>query len=55
MLRSLESVMKVGFNPAEAEEGFKRKMSATNILTLIRFNPAEAEEGFKRKIIMGEL
>ena len=46
----------MGFNPAEAEEGFRSslKMEAT-IVFLGSFNPAEAEEGFRsEKDILGE-
>ena len=40
------------FNPAEAEEGFKRKEQVEEEQFKERFNPAEAEEGFKRRTVL---
>ena len=40
--------MRACFNPAEAEEGFKRRAQQHREMLTESFNPAEAEEGFKR-------
>ena len=40
-----------GFNPAEAEEGFKRIIYILLFgIKILSFNPAEAEEGFKSSL-----
>ena len=42
-------LLNICFNPAEAEEGFKRKDNKPMNSFHNSFNPAEAEEGFKRQ------
>ena len=37
------------FNPAEAEDGFRRWKSKKSDCSNNSFNPAEAEDGFRRK------
>ena len=44
----LDAAQSQRFNPAEAEEGFKRVKIKNSEKQLKSFNPAEAEEGFKR-------
>ena len=39
------------FNPAEAEDGFRRTYFLNNYLTINCFNPAEAEDGFRRRFV----
>ena len=49
-------ILKICFNPAEAEEGFRRSNRIVSILEYNNsFNPAEAEEGFRRGACMPPL
>ena len=43
-----------GFNPAEAEDGFRSNIVSCEARTDGCFNPAEAEDGFRSKVLLNQ-